>query len=106
RLGGFGPRYHHELRAALPQQASAAPELRIHAVRSVLYGVLFGGLAWFAWGGWWLAVLAAIVLAEVALTLEDFLIEDHTRRLPASERVLHTVLALNGGGVGRVFCLP
>ena len=44
-LGGFDTLYHHELRAALPQQASAAPELRIHAVRSVLYGVLFGGLA-------------------------------------------------------------
>src|SRR5690606_24062050 len=32
-------------------------------------------------------------------TLCDFVLEDQTRRLPASERVTHTVLALNYGAV-------
>ncbi len=96
-MGAFDTVYHHELRAALPKQASAALELRIHAIRAVLYGVLFAGLAWFAWGGAWLWVLAAIVAVEVLLTLWDFSVEDATRLLPKSERVLHTVLAINGG---------
>src|SRR5262249_48927508 len=36
-------------------------------------------------------------LAEVILTLVDFLVEDRTRLLPGSERILHTLLAINGG---------
>jgi hypothetical protein len=34
---------------------------------------------------------------EIMLTLWDFVIEDRTRLLPASERVTHTILAINGG---------
>lgn len=56
-MGAFDTVWHHELRCALPQQHNAAPELRLHAIRAVLYGVLFGGLAWFAWGGAWLVPL-------------------------------------------------
>jgi len=96
-MGAFDVIYHHELRCALPQQASAAYELRLHAIRSLLYGVLFGGLAWFAWGGAWLGVLWAIVLVEITLTLMDFVEEDRSRHLPPSERITHTVLAINAG---------
>ncbi len=101
-MGAFDTMYHHELRAKLPQQTSAAQELRIHGIRSVLYTIVFAGLACLVWGGVWTLVLAAIVLIEVFLTLWDFLIEDNSRKLPWSERVLHTVLAINGGAV---FCL-
>ncbi|HEX9810777.1 MAG TPA: TIGR01777 family oxidoreductase [Burkholderiales bacterium] len=104
-LGAFDTIYHHELRAALPQQPGAGLELRIHAIRSVLYGVVFAGLAWFAWGGVWLVVLGIIVLIEVVLTLWDFLVEDRTRLLPQSERVLHTVLAINSGAAFGLLCL-
>jgi uncharacterized protein (TIGR01777 family) len=96
-MGAFDTLWHHELRCALPQQANAAAELRLHATRALRYGVLFAGLAWFAWGRWWLVALWLIVAIEVALTLRDFVIEDQTRSLPPSERVTHTVLAINGG---------
>jgi uncharacterized protein (TIGR01777 family) len=98
-MGAFDTVWHHEIRCALPQQPNAAPELRLHAIRAVLYGVLFAGLAWFAWGHDWLFVLWTIVGIEILLTLRDFVIEDQTRSLPASERVTHTVLAINGGAV-------
>jgi hypothetical protein len=34
------------------------------------------------------------LLLEVGVTIADFVVEDRTRRLPAFERVLHTVLTL------------
>ena len=34
---------------------------------------------------------------EILITLTDFVVEDRTRRLPAGERILHTVLAINFG---------
>ncbi|HEX9627170.1 MAG TPA: TIGR01777 family oxidoreductase [Acidiferrobacterales bacterium] len=104
-LGAVDTLYHHELRAALPQQPGAAVELRIHALRSLLYGLLFAGLAWFDWGGAWLIVPMAVLLVEVVLTLWDFLVEDRSRLLPRSERVLHTLLAINGGAVFALLAL-
>lgn len=96
-LGAFDTLYHHELTEALPRRPSARTELRIHAVRALLYGVLFIGLAGWAWHGAWALVLLAIFGVEIALTLWDFVVEDRTRMLPATERVTHTVLAMNGG---------
>jgi uncharacterized protein (TIGR01777 family) len=104
-MGAFDTLYHHELRAALPQQTSAALELRIHAGRSLVYGILFVGLAWLIWGGAWLWALAVILLSEVVLTLWDFLVEDRSRLLPPAERVLHTIMALNGGASFALLCL-
>jgi uncharacterized protein (TIGR01777 family) len=101
-LGAIDTIWHHELKVALPRDPEARLELWIHAVRAMLYGALFYGLAWYQWGGAWVLLLIAIVAVEVVLTLWDFLVEDRTRVLPSSERVLHTVLAINGGAV---FCL-
>jgi uncharacterized protein (TIGR01777 family) len=96
-LGAFDTLYHHEFSVALPHQRTAQRELQIHAVRALLYAVVFVGLAWFEWGGVWGLVLIGIVLIEVVLTLWDFVIEDGSRLLPASERITHTLLAINGG---------
>ena len=96
-MGAFDTLYHHELKVALPRCPTARLELAIHAVRSLLYGVVFMGLAWFEWGGYWALLLIGIVLVEVVLTLWDFVIEDTTRLLPKSERITHTLLAINGG---------
>lgn len=104
-MGAFDTLYHHELRAALPQQPGAALELQIHAGRSMVYGLLFVGLAWLTWGGLWLFLLAAMLLTEVVLTLWDFLVEDRSRILPPAERVLHTIMALNGGAAFALLCL-
>ncbi len=97
-LGAFDNLWHHEWQARLPQRVSARYELALHAAREALYGVVFLGLAWFEWRGAMAWVLAFILLAEVAITLADFLEEDRTRRLPPLERLLHTLLAICYGG--------
>lgn len=96
-LGAFDTIFHHELSVALPQQVNARRELSIHALRALLYGVIFAGLAWLQWHGVWVLVLSVLILIEVGLTLWDFVIEDTTRLLPRSERIVHTLLAINGG---------
>ncbi|WP_426168072.1 TIGR01777 family oxidoreductase [Pseudoduganella sp. R-31] len=96
-LGAFDTIYHHELTEALPQRVTARRELAIHAVRATIYGVLFVGLSAWVWQGAWAWVLLALFGIEIVLTLWDFVVEDQTRLLPATERVTHTVLAINGG---------
>jgi uncharacterized protein (TIGR01777 family) len=96
-LGAFDTVYHHELTEALPQRAAARRELAIHAVRATIYGVLFIGLSAWVWQGAWTWALLALFGIEIVLTLWDFVVEDQTRLLPATERVTHTVLAINGG---------
>ncbi|GJJ05374.1 epimerase [Duganella rhizosphaerae] len=96
-LGAFDTLYHHELTEALPGRATARRELAIHAVRAMIYSALFIGLAGWAFHGAWAWVLLVVFSIEIVLTLWDFVVEDRTRLLPATERVTHTVLAMNGG---------
>jgi uncharacterized protein (TIGR01777 family) len=96
-LGAFDTLYHHELTEALPSRASAKRELSIHAVRSLIYSALFIGLAGWDFHGLWALALLLVFTVEIVLTLWDFVVEDRTRLLPATERVTHTVLAMNGG---------
>ncbi|MGS0894807.1 TIGR01777 family oxidoreductase [Burkholderia stagnalis] len=98
-MGAFDTLYHHELTQNLPHSPRARLELAIHAVRSVLYGLVFASLANLAFHGAWVAAIAAVLLVELILTLWDFVVEDRSRKLPASERVLHTLLAVNGGAL-------
>jgi uncharacterized protein (TIGR01777 family) len=98
-LGATDNLVHHELEAALPSRPGARTELSLHAAREAIYAVLFAGLAWLEWRGLWAFAFAALLLAEIAITLKDFLVEDATRRLPRFERVLHAVLAIGYGGV-------
>ncbi len=96
-LGAFDTLYHHELTEALPGRASARRELSIHAARAMIYSALFIGLSAWAFHGAWALVLLLVFAVEIGLTLWDFVVEDRTRLLPATERVTHTVLAMNGG---------
>ncbi|ATQ75757.1 TIGR01777 family protein [Massilia violaceinigra] len=96
-LGAFDTLYHHELTEALPGRASARLELRIHALRSLIYCAMYIGLACWRFNGLWAVALLLVFAVEIALTLWDFVVEDQTRLLPATERVTHTVLTLNGG---------
>lgn len=98
-LGALDNLYHHEWRERLPAKRAARIENGLHALRETLYGALFFALAWWAWHGSWVWVIVAALLAEIAVTLVDFVVEDATRRLPRTERVLHTVLAINFGVV-------
>jgi uncharacterized protein (TIGR01777 family) len=96
-LGAFDTLYHHEGTEALPRRATAGRELSIHATRSGIYCALFLGLSSWAWHGAWAWVLMAVFSVEIVLTLWDFVVEDGTRLLPPTERVTHTVLAINAG---------
>lgn len=96
-LGAFDTLYHHEGTEALPRRPGAGLELAIHATRASIYSLIFIGLSSWAWHGAWAWVLLAVFGVEIVLTLWDFVIEDRSRLLPATERVTHTVLAINGG---------
>ena len=96
-VGAFDNFWHHELEARLPQRPSARLELRLHAAREAIYGLLFAGLAWVHWQGWWVLLPASLLLVELFITIADFLEEDRSRRLPPLERALHTVLAVSYG---------
>ena len=96
-IGGFDTLYYHEWRARLPARgAQCASELKLHAARDFLYGVLFGTLPWIAWHGRWVLVLVAVLIAEIILTLADFVVETTARKplgdVYAGERVTHAVM--------------
>jgi hypothetical protein len=96
-LGGFDTLYHHELTERLAWRASQRSELRLHGARNLAYAVLFAALGWSQPTGAAAIALMLLMVGELGLTLWDFVEEDRTRRLPASERVTHTFLTLNYG---------
>lgn len=104
-MGAFDILYHHEFTERLAWRASASKELVLHAARNALYAVLFLTFAWTEPRGAFAILIAFILVAEILITLWDFVEEDLSRRLPASERVTHTLLALNYGAI-MAYVLP
>jgi len=102
-IGAFDTLYYHEWRARLPGRGTAAPELRIHAVRDFFYALLFGSLPWFAWQGSWVIFLSGVLLAEIVLTMTDFVVEIRVRKpmgdVFAGERITHAVMAIVYGAM-------
>ncbi len=103
-LGAFDTLYFHEYKGMLPARMPAMrPELKLHAIRDGVYVVIFGTLPWVAWRGWWTAVLAALLVAEVVVTLTDFVTEDRVRKplggLYAGERITHALMGIVYGGM-------
>ncbi len=98
-MGAFDTIYHHELTERLPWRASQRHELVLHAVRNLLYAAVFIMIGWFETRGAWALVLMTILAIEVLITLADFVEEDLSRALPATERIAHTLLALNYGAI-------
>jgi uncharacterized protein len=98
-MGAFDIAYHHELTERLAWRPAQRRELALHAVRNMLYGILFVIFGWFELRGAWAAVVTAILAIEVVITLMDFVEEDVSRKLPASERITHTLLAINYGAI-------
>lgn len=96
-MGAFDTLYHHEGTERLAWRASQRTELILHGVRNLLYAVLFIALGWFEPRGNWAAALIGLLLVELVITLWDFVEEDRSRLLPATERVTHTLLTLNYG---------
>jgi uncharacterized protein (TIGR01777 family) len=93
-LGALDTFWNHEWKERLPQRRGARVELALHSLREFIYVFVFLALAWREWHGIWVACIAVPLLAEVAITAIDFVIEDRTRVLRAFERVLHTVLTV------------
>jgi uncharacterized protein (TIGR01777 family) len=104
-MGAFDIAYHHELTERLAWRPSQRRELSLHAVRNLVCAVVFTAFGWFEPRGAWAVLVIAILAVEVAVTLADFVEEDASRKLPASERVTHTLLAINYGAI-LVLLLP
>jgi hypothetical protein len=103
-IGAFDTIYYHEWKARLPARgAAAAPELKLHAARDFLYAVLFGSLPFVAWQGSWTTLLAAVLVAEIILTLWDFIVEIAVRKpfgdVYGGERVTHAVMGILYGAM-------
>lgn len=96
-MGGFDTLYHHELTERLAWRPSQAGELRLHGVRNLSYAVMLLALGWTRPQGALAVALIVLMLGELVVTLWDFVEEDRTRKLPASERITHTLLTLNYG---------
>jgi hypothetical protein len=103
-IGAFDTIYYHEWRARLPARVpTTTPELRLHAARDFLYAVLFASLPWIAWHGAWVLVLSAVILAEIILTMWDFITEAVVRKsfgdVYPGERVTHAVMGILYGAM-------
>src|ERR1700722_1093948 len=104
-MGAFDTFYHHEMTERLAWRPSQRYELRLHGVRNILYALLFLILGWSEVHGFLATMVIAVLVAEIVITLMDFVEEDVSRKLPASERINHTLLALNYGAI-LVLLLP
>lgn len=102
-MGAFDLIYHHEFLEKLPWRKTAAKELKLHGIRNFFYAIVFFSLGWLEWHGFWGWVFGLILVVEVLITLWDFVEEDMSRKLPATERVSHTLLALNYGAILALF---
>jgi len=104
-MGAFDTLYHHELTERLAWRPSQRYELLLHSIRNFFYAALFLVLGWLEVFGLLAIMVIAVLLAEVIITLMDFVEEDLSRKLPASERINHTLLAVNYGAI-LVLLLP
>lgn len=102
-MGAFDMIVHHEGSERLAWRASQKTELRLHGVRNFFYALIFLCFGWLETHGVFAITLAAILAAEVLITLWDFVEEDLTRKLPWTERINHTLLALNYGAILALF---
>ncbi|MES2920231.1 MAG: hypothetical protein V4819_01700 [Verrucomicrobiota bacterium] len=103
-IGAFDTFYYHEWRARLPAEGRhAAPELKLHAGRDFFYSILFATLPLIGWHGRWALVLCGVLVAEIILTLWDFVVEIVVRKplgdVYAGERVTHAVMGIIYGAI-------
>ena len=93
-LGAFDTLYYHEYRLKLPHGHHTRTELRLHAARDFAYAIIIGSLGFETRQGAITWVLLALLLAEIVITLWDFIEEDKIRRLPPGERAMHAVMGI------------
>jgi hypothetical protein len=98
-LGAFDTLYYHEFRGQLPARLPGVrPELKLHIARDCIYVVVFGSLPWLAWRGAWAAVFGVLLVAEIVITIADFIVEDRVRKplggLFPGERATHALMGI------------
>src|SRR5271163_3245595 len=98
-MGAFDTFYHHEMTERLAWRPSQRHELKLHGVRNIPYALLFLTLGWLEVHGLLAIIVIVVLVAEILITLMDFVEEVLSRKLPASERINHTLLALNYGAI-------
>src|SRR5882757_4738009 len=98
-MAAFDTIYHHELTERLAWRPSQKHELALHAARSFVYVALFIVLGFLELHGVFAMLVMAALAVEVVITLVDFIEEDMSRKLPVTERVNHTLLAINYGAI-------
>lgn len=102
-VGAFDTLYFHEWRGQLVARPDMRPELRLHVARDAIYVIIFGSLPLVAWHGWFTAVLVLLLLAEIVITLADFVTEDRVRTaiggVFAGERITHAVMGIIYGAM-------
>jgi hypothetical protein len=103
-IGAFDTAYYHEWRARLPGLGpQAASELRLHAARDAFYAVIFATLPWFAWQGLWTIALVIVLVAEIVLTMADFIVEISVRKplgdVYGGERLTHAAMGILYGAM-------
>ena len=86
-MGVFDTFYHHELTERLAWRPSQRYELQLHSLRNMMYAFLFLVLGWLEVHGIFAMLVIAVLVAEIVITLMDFVEEDMSRKLPASERI-------------------
>ena len=98
-MGAFDTLYHHELTERLAWRTTQRRELKLHGVRNFFYVLLFLTFGWTEPHGAFAMLILAVLAIELVVTLMDFVEEDVSRKLPPSERITHTLLALNYGAI-------
>jgi len=102
-VGAFDTVYFHEWRGRLVARSAMRPELKLHVARDGIYVVIFGSLPLIAWHGWWAAALALLLIAEIVITLADFVTEDKVRAgiggVFPGERVTHAIMGIIYGAM-------
>ena len=93
-LGAFDTLYYHEYKLKLPSGDHTSLELRLHASRDFAYAIIIGSLGFLTWNGSFAWILAALLLAEICITIWDSIEEDRIRRLPAGERAMHAIMGI------------
>jgi uncharacterized protein len=102
-FGAFDTLYYHEYVLRLPRTVTAGLELKLHALRDFAYALIFFSLGWLEWHGIFALIFGLIILAEVFITLWDFLEEDRTRKLPKGERAMHAIMGIAYGALMAYF---
>ena len=98
-LGALDTLYYHEWKYRLPALwKHSALELKLHAIRDLIYACIFILLPQFAWHGMFSWLLLGLLLSEIIITCIDFVIERKVRAvwggLANGELIMHTCMAI------------